>query len=78
MLLLRQALQSQLLEQTVQVEKPTVQQEKNNILQQRLENERELSKAEDKILQVLSTAEGDILEDASAVDVLYQSKVTNG
>ncbi|KAK3264588.1 hypothetical protein CYMTET_26684, partial [Cymbomonas tetramitiformis] len=41
------------------------------------DNKRQLKEIEDRILEVLSTSEGNILEDATAIDVLSQSKVVS-
>ena len=38
-------------------------------------NDRQLKDIEDKILEVLSSSEGNILEDESAIEVLSSSKI---
>jgi uncharacterized Zn ribbon protein len=39
------------------------------------ENKRKLKEVEDKILEILSSSEGNILEDASAISVISDAKV---
>ena len=39
------------------------------------ENKKKLKEIEDKILHVLSTSQGNILEDASAIEILSDAKV---
>ena len=54
-----------------------MQEDKNNLILQSAENKRQLKQIEDRILEVLSASEGNILEDATAVDILSQSKVVS-
>ncbi|XP_037882003.1 dynein heavy chain 7, axonemal-like [Glossina fuscipes] len=68
-----QGLQDQLLGITVARERPDLEAEKNNLIVQGAENKRMLKETEDKILEVLSTAEN-ILEDQTAVQILSSSK----
>ena len=42
------------------------------------ENKRRLKEIEDQILNVLSTSQGNILEDASAVQILSEAKKVGG
>ena len=41
------------------------------------ENKKQLKGIEDRILEVLSNSQGNILEDATAIDVLSQSKIVS-
>lgn len=66
-------LQDQLLSITVTRERPDLETEKNQLIIQGAENKRQLKEIEDKILEVLS-AEGNILEDETGVQVLSSSK----
>ncbi|KAJ8926978.1 hypothetical protein NQ314_020603 [Rhamnusium bicolor] len=68
-------LQDQLLGITVAKERPDLEAEKNALILQGAENKRALKEIEDKILEVLSTSEGNILEDETAVQILSSSKV---
>uniref|UniRef100_A0A1A9WZY9 Dynein heavy chain 7, axonemal n=1 Tax=Glossina brevipalpis TaxID=37001 RepID=A0A1A9WZY9_9MUSC len=68
-----QGLQDQLLGITVARERPDLEAEKNNLIVQGAENKRLLKETEDRILEVLSSAEN-ILEDETAVQILSSSK----
>uniref|UniRef100_A0A1I8HSD8 Dynein axonemal heavy chain 7 n=1 Tax=Macrostomum lignano TaxID=282301 RepID=A0A1I8HSD8_9PLAT len=69
-----EGLQDQLLGIVVAREKPELEEEKNQLIVQGAENKRQLKEIEDKILYVLSSSEGNILEDESAIKVLKSSK----
>ena len=68
-----EGLQDQLLGVVVAREKPELEQQKNQLIIEGAENKRKL-KIEDKILHILSTSKGNILEDSAAIDVLTVSK----
>ncbi|XP_056634815.1 dynein axonemal heavy chain 7 [Diorhabda sublineata] len=68
-------LEDQLLGITVAKERPDLEAEKNSLIIQGAENKRALKEIEDKILMVLSTSQGNILEDETAVQILSSSKV---
>ena len=70
-----EGLQDQLLGIVVAKEKPELEEEKNNLIIQGAENKKKLKEIEDEILHVLSSAQGNILEDSHAIDVLTQAKV---
>lgn len=70
-----EGLQDQLLGIVVAQERPELQEEKNALIQQGAANKRQLKEIEDKILEVLSSSSGNILEDASAIEVLSSAKV---
>ncbi|XP_013383060.1 dynein heavy chain 7, axonemal-like [Lingula anatina] len=70
-----EGLQDQLLGIVVARERPELEEEKNALILQSAENKRLLKEIEDKILMVLSTSEGNILEDETAIKVLSSSKV---
>ncbi|CAH0557250.1 unnamed protein product [Brassicogethes aeneus] len=65
----------QILGITVAKERPDLESEKNALIVQGAENKRALKEIEDKILYILSTSEGNILEDETAVQILSSSKV---
>ncbi|XP_050432703.1 dynein axonemal heavy chain 7-like isoform X2 [Adelges cooleyi] len=68
-------LEDQLLGVVVAKDRPDLEAEKNQLIVQGAENARLLKDIEDKILQVLSSSEGNILEDEEAVNILSSSKV---
>ncbi|XP_065834129.1 dynein axonemal heavy chain 7-like [Oscarella lobularis] len=70
-----EGLEDQLLGIVVRQEKPELEEEKNALILQSAENKKQLKEIEDKILEVLSTSQGNILEDETAIDVLSSSKV---
>ncbi|EFN66875.1 Dynein heavy chain 7, axonemal [Camponotus floridanus] len=67
-------LEDQLLGIVVARERPDLESEKNILIVQGAENKKMLKETEDKILEVLSMAEGNILEDEEAIDILMMSK----
>jgi dynein heavy chain len=52
-----------------------LEEKKNQLLLQSADNKRQLQEIEDKILEVLSSSQGNILEDETAIQVLSSSKV---
>ncbi|XP_051173104.1 dynein axonemal heavy chain 7-like isoform X2 [Leptopilina boulardi] len=68
-------LEDQLLGIVVAKERPDLESEKNTLIIQGAANKKLLKETEDKILEVLSVAEGNILEDEEAINVLTSSKV---
>nr|XP_032821318.1 dynein heavy chain 7, axonemal isoform X2 [Petromyzon marinus] len=70
-----EGMQDQLLGIVVAKERPDLEEEKQSLILQSAENKRQLKEIEDKILEVLSTSEGNILEDETAIKVLSSSKV---
>ena len=69
-----EGLQDQLLGIVVARERPELEEEKSQLIMQSAENKRQLKEIEDKILEVLSSSEGNILEDETAIEVLSSSK----
>ncbi|XP_050419254.2 dynein axonemal heavy chain 7, partial [Patella vulgata] len=69
-----EGLEDQLLGIVVAKERPELEEEKNQLIIQSAENKRQLQEIEDKILEVLSSSEGNILEDETAIKVLSSSK----
>jgi hypothetical protein len=55
-------------------ERPELEEEKSRLVVQSAENSAKLQEVEDQILRVLSTSEGNILEDGEAVTILQESK----
>ncbi|KAJ3086325.1 Dynein heavy chain 7, axonemal, partial [Quaeritorhiza haematococci] len=70
-----EGLEDQLLGIVVAKEKPELEEEKTQLILQSAENQKKLKEIEDKILEILSTAEGNILENETAIEVLSSSKV---
>ena len=70
-----QGLQDQLLGIVVAKELPVLEERKNQLIVEGANNRRILKEIEDKILEVLSTSEGNILEDETAVTILSTSKI---
>jgi dynein heavy chain len=70
-----QGLQDQLLGIVVAKERPDLEEKKNEIIIESSTNKRQLKDIEDKILDVLSTSKGNILEDETALQILSSSKV---
>ncbi|CAG5865931.1 unnamed protein product, partial [Menidia menidia] len=70
-----EGIQDQLLGIVVARERPDLEEEKQALILQGAENKRQLKEIEDKILEVLSSSEGNILEDETAVKILSCSKV---
>eukprot|EP00746_Dinoflagellata_sp_MGD_P128313 gnl/MRDRNA2_/MRDRNA2_62704_c0_seq1.p1 gnl/MRDRNA2_/MRDRNA2_62704_c0~~gnl/MRDRNA2_/MRDRNA2_62704_c0_seq1.p1 ORF type:complete len:2643 (+),score=576.00 gnl/MRDRNA2_/MRDRNA2_62704_c0_seq1:1172-7930(+) len=68
-------LQDQLLNIVVAKEKPDLAEEKNRLVVEGAENKKALEETENKILHVLSSSSGNILEDESAIQILSASKV---
>ncbi|XP_073402803.1 dynein axonemal heavy chain 7 [Dendrobates tinctorius] len=69
-----EGMQDQLLGIVVARERPDLEEEKQALILQGAENKRQLKEIEDKILEVLSTSEGNILEDETAIKILSSSK----
>lgn len=70
-------LQDQLLGYVVAEEKPELEAQKNELIVRSAANKSQLKQLEDQILSVLSTSQGNILEDESAIRVLAESKAVS-
>ncbi|XP_076766493.1 dynein heavy chain 3, axonemal [Xylocopa sonorina] len=70
-----QGLQDQLLGIVVAKELPILEERKNQLIVEEANNKRILKEIEDKILEVLSASEGNILEDETAITILSTSKL---
>ena len=69
-----EGLQDQLLGIVVAKEKPELEEQKNQLILEGAENKRKLKEIEDKILHILTSSKGNILEDSAAIDILTVSK----
>ena len=72
-----EGLQDQLLGVVVAQERADLEEKKNQLIIEGAENKRLLKEIEDQILHILSSGEGNILEDEGAIDTLKQSKITS-
>ncbi|XP_063446016.1 dynein axonemal heavy chain 3-like isoform X5 [Mytilus trossulus] len=70
-----QGLEDQLLGIVAAKEKPELEEKKNQLIIESASNKKQLKEIEDKILEVLSSSEGNILEDETAIKILSSSKV---
>ncbi|KAK5640705.1 hypothetical protein RI129_009252 [Pyrocoelia pectoralis] len=70
-----QGLQDQLLGIVVARERPELEEKKNEMIIEGANNKKLLKEIEDQILEVLSSSEGNILEDETAIKILSSSKV---
>ena len=70
-----QGLQDQLLGIVTRKEKPELESFRDQLIIQSAQNVKQLKEIEDKILEVLSSSKGDILEDETAVEILSASKL---
>jgi len=73
-----EGLQDQLLGIVAAKERPELEETKNKLVLESASNKRQLKEIEDKILHVLSSSSGNILEDESAIKILSSSKVLSG
>lgn len=72
-----EGLEDQLLGIVVAKERPELEEEKTQLMLQSAENKKKLKEIEDQILEILSSAEGNILENEKAIQVLSSSKVVS-
>ena len=56
-------------------EKPELEEMKNKLIVESANNKNQLNDIEDKILKVLSSSQGNILEDETAIQILSSSKI---
>ena len=54
--------------------RPELEEERSALIVQSAENKKQLKEIEDKILETLSSSEGNILEDETAIQILDSSK----
>ncbi|KAL6751111.1 dynein heavy chain 5 [Haematococcus lacustris] len=70
-------LADQLLGVVVAQERPDLEAQRQQLVVESAENKRKLKEIEDKILSVLSSSQGNILEDASAIQILSEAKLVS-
>lgn len=69
-----EGLEDQLLAIVVAKERPELEEERQQLVQQTAANAKALKEVEENILNTLSSSEGNILEDATAIEILDSSK----
>ncbi|XP_069937012.1 dynein axonemal heavy chain 3-like, partial [Cherax quadricarinatus] len=74
-LITKMGLENQLLGLVVAHERPQLEERKNRLLVESAHNRRALQKTQEKILEVLSTAGQNLLEDEKAIDIMSSSRV---
>jgi dynein heavy chain len=70
-----EGLQDQLLGIVVSQERPDLEEQRNRLIVESAENKRMLKEIEDKILFIMSSSSGNILEDETAIVTLKESKI---
>jgi dynein heavy chain len=70
-----EGLEDQLLGIVVAKERPELEEERQQLIVQSAANKKQLKEIEDKILETLSSSEGNILEDETAIQILDSSKI---
>ena len=70
-----EGLQDQLLGIVVSQERPDLEEQRNQLIIESAENKRQLKEIEDKILHIMSSSSGNILEDEEAITTLKDSKI---
>ncbi|KAJ3091162.1 Dynein heavy chain 7, axonemal [Quaeritorhiza haematococci] len=68
-------LEDQLLGIVIAKERPELEEMKTQLMLQSAENKKQLEEIENKILEVLSSSQGNILEDETAIQILSSSKI---
>lgn len=69
-----EGLQDQLLGIVVSEERPDLEEQRNQLIVESAENKRQLKEIEDRILHIMSSSSGNILEDETAIQTLNSSK----
>jgi dynein heavy chain len=71
----QEGLSDQLLGVVVAEERPDLEGQRQKLVVESAENKRKLKEIEDRIMHVLSSSEGNILEDATVIQILSEAKV---
>uniref|UniRef100_UPI00398F6457 dynein axonemal heavy chain 6 isoform X2 n=1 Tax=Pristiophorus japonicus TaxID=55135 RepID=UPI00398F6457 len=74
----KSGLEDQLLSDVVRIEKPELEEQRNQLIVQINSDKNQLKSIEDRILKLLFTSEGNILDNEELINTLQQSKVTSG
>ena len=70
-----EGLEDQLLGIVVSQERPDLEEQRNTLILESAENKRLLKEIEDRILHIMSSSSGNILEDETAIQTLKESKI---
>ncbi len=71
-------LEDQLLGDVVRKERPELEEQKDRLVVSMANDKKQLKELEDKVLKMLATSEGNILDNEQLVNTLQQSKLTSG
>ncbi|RXG59114.1 Dynein heavy chain 3, axonemal [Armadillidium vulgare] len=74
-LITKMGLENQLLGLVVSHERPELEERKNSLLMESAQNRKSLQRTQEKILEVLSTAGQNLLEDEKAIEIMSSSRV---
>ncbi|GCB71828.1 hypothetical protein scyTo_0001714 [Scyliorhinus torazame] len=74
----KSGLEDQVLSDVVRIEKPELEEQRNQLIVQINADKNQLKAIEDRILKLLFTSEGNILDNEELINTLQQSKVTSG
>ncbi|XP_003505691.1 dynein heavy chain 6, axonemal isoform X1 [Cricetulus griseus] len=74
----RSGLEDQLLSDVVRLEKPELEEQRIKLIVRINSDKNQLKSIEDKILKLLFTSEGNILDNEELIDTLQDSKITSG
>ncbi|XP_055488365.1 LOW QUALITY PROTEIN: dynein axonemal heavy chain 6-like [Leucoraja erinacea] len=74
----KSGLEDQVLSDVVRIEKPELEEQRNQLIVQINSDKNQLKAIEDRILKLLFTSEGNILDNEELIKTLQESKVTSG
>ncbi|BFZ25685.1 hypothetical protein BsWGS_28724 [Bradybaena similaris] len=74
----KKGLENQLLSDVVRLERPDLEEQRNQLIVRINADKNQLKAIEDRILKLLFESEGNILDNVQLIDVLNESKVTSG
>ncbi|XP_060697694.1 dynein axonemal heavy chain 6 [Hemiscyllium ocellatum] len=74
----KSGLEDQVLSDVVRIEKPELEEQRNQLIVQINADKNQLKAIEDRILKLLFTSEGNILDNEELINTLQQSKITSG
>ncbi|XP_070429815.1 dynein axonemal heavy chain 6 isoform X4 [Equus przewalskii] len=74
----KSGLEDQLLSDVVRLEKPELEEQRNKLIVRINTDKNQLKAIEEKILRMLFTSEGNILDNEELIDTLQDSKITSG
>ncbi|XP_063775637.1 dynein axonemal heavy chain 6 [Pseudophryne corroboree] len=74
----RSGLEDQLLSDVVRIERPDLEEQRNQLIVKINSDKNQLKAIEDRILKLLFTSEGNILDNEELINTLQESKITSG